>query len=114
MAKAAWECADPGIQYGSAINGWHTCPESGRISASNPAPSRVHLDNSSCNLASINLLKFLRHDDTFDVEKFQRTTELIITAMDISICFADFPTEKIARYGRTASSASATPTSARC
>jgi adenosylcobalamin-dependent ribonucleoside-diphosphate reductase len=95
MAKAAWECADPGIQYDDTINDWHTCPESGRITASNPCSEYVHLDNSSCNLASINLLKFLREDDTFDVERFQRITELIITAMDISICFADFPTEKI-------------------
>ncbi|HYK34173.1 MAG TPA: vitamin B12-dependent ribonucleotide reductase, partial [Streptosporangiaceae bacterium] len=95
MARAAWECADPGIQYDDTINGWHTCPESGRITASNPCSEYVHLDNSSCNLASINLLKFLRDDDTFDVERFQRISELIITAMDISICFADFPTEKI-------------------
>jgi adenosylcobalamin-dependent ribonucleoside-diphosphate reductase len=95
MAKAAWECADPGIQYDDTINGWHTCPESGRITASNPCSEYVHLDNSSCNLASINLLKFLRDDDTFDIERFKRITELIITAMDISICFADFPTEKI-------------------
>ncbi len=95
MAKAAWECADPGIQYDGTINDWHTCPESGRITASNPCSEYVHLDNSSCNLASINLLKFLRADDTFDVEKFEQLTELIITAMDISICFADFPTEKI-------------------
>ncbi len=100
MAKAAWECADPGIQYDDTINEWHTCPESGRITASNPCSEYVHLDNSSCNLASINLLKFLRDDDTFDVEKFQRITELIITAMDISICFADFPTEKIAATTR--------------
>ena len=95
MAKAAWECADPGIQYDGTINDWHTCPESGRITASNPCSEYVHLDNSSCNLASINLLKFLRNDDTFDVERFQAITELIITAMDISISFADFPTEKI-------------------
>jgi len=95
MAKAAWECADPGIQYDDTINDWHTCPESGRITASNPCSEYVHLDNSSCNLASINLLKFLREDDTFDVERFRQITELIITAMDISICFADFPTEKI-------------------
>jgi ribonucleoside-diphosphate reductase alpha chain len=100
MAKAAWECADPGIQYDSTINDWHTCPESGRITASNPCSEYVHLDNSSCNLASINLLKFLRQDDTFDVERFQRITELIITAMDISICFADFPTEKITAITR--------------
>ena len=95
MAQAAWDCADPGIQYDSTINDWHTCPESGRITASNPCYEYVHLDNSSCNLASINLLKFLREDDTFDVERFEKITELIITAMDISICFADFPTEKI-------------------
>ena len=100
MAKAAWECADPGIQYDSTINDWHTCPESGRITASNPCSEYVHLDNSSCNLASINLLKFLRPDDSFDVEKFEQLTELIITAMDISICFADFPTEKITETTR--------------
>ena len=100
MAQAAWECADPGIQYDSTINDWHTCPESGRITASNPCSEYVHLDNSSCNLASINLLKFLRDDDTFDVERFQQITELIITAMDISICFADFPTEKITAITR--------------
>ena len=96
MAKAAWECADPGIQYDGTINDWHTNPESGRITASNPCSEYMSLDNSSCNLASINLLKFLRDDDTFDTERFRKITELIITAMDISICFADFPTEKIA------------------
>jgi ribonucleoside-diphosphate reductase alpha chain len=100
MAKAAWECADPGVQYDDTINDWHTCPESGRITASNPCSEYVHLDNSSCNLASINLLKFLREDDTFDVARFQAITELIITAMDISICFADFPTEKITETTR--------------
>ena len=100
MAKAAWECADPGIQYDGTINDWHTCPESGRITASNPCSEYVHLDNSSCNLASINLLKFLRSDDTFDVERFEQLTELIITAMDISISFADFPTDKIAETTR--------------
>jgi ribonucleoside-diphosphate reductase alpha chain len=100
MAKAAWECADPGIQYDDTINDWHTCPESGRITASNPCSEYVHLDNSSCNLASINLLKFLRADDSFDVQKFEQLTELIITAMDISICFADFPTQKITETTR--------------
>jgi ribonucleoside-diphosphate reductase alpha chain len=100
MARAAWECADPGIQYDDTINSWHTCPESGRVTASNPCSEYLHLDNSSCNLASINLLKFLRDDDTFDVERFQQVTELIITAMDISICIADFPTEKIAATTR--------------
>ena len=95
MAQAAWDCADPGIQYDDTINDWHTNPESGRITASNPCSEYLSLDNSSCNLASINLLKFLREDDTFDAERFARMTEVIITAMDISITFADFPTEKI-------------------
>jgi ribonucleoside-diphosphate reductase alpha chain len=100
MARAAWECADPGIQYDDTINDWHTCPESGRITASNPCSEYVHLDNSSCNLASINLLKFLDDSGNFDVKRFEKTTELIITAMDISICFADFPTEKITAVTR--------------
>jgi ribonucleoside-diphosphate reductase alpha chain len=96
LAQAAWECADPGIQYDGTINDWHTCPESGRITASNPCSEYMHLDNSSCNLASLNLLKFLREDGTFDAELFAKSVELVITAMDISICFADFPTEPIA------------------
>lgn len=96
IAEAAWNCADPGIQYDGTINDWHTTPESGRISASNPCSEYMHLDNSSCNLASLNLLKFLDSDDRFDAETFAKAVELIITAMDISICFADFPTEPIA------------------
>ena len=100
MAKAAWECADPGIQYDDTINDWHTNPESGRITASNPCSEYMSLDNSSCNLASLNLLKFLRDDDSFDAELFERAVELIITAMDISICFADFPTEAIGQTTR--------------
>ncbi|WP_435130231.1 vitamin B12-dependent ribonucleotide reductase [Actinacidiphila sp. bgisy144] len=104
MAEAAWACADPGIQYDDTINHWHTSPESGRITASNPCSEYMHLDNSSCNLASLNLLKFLRHDDegrqTFDAERFAKVVELVITAMDISICFADFPTEKIGETTR--------------
>ncbi len=95
ITQAAWECADPGLQYDDTINDWHTCPESGRITASNPCSEYLHLDNSSCNLASINLMKFLREDLTFDAELFARTVELVITAMDISICFADFPTDAI-------------------
>jgi ribonucleoside-diphosphate reductase alpha chain len=100
MARAAWECADPGIQYDDTINDWHTNPETGRITASNPCSEYMSLDNSSCNLASLNLLKFLRDDDTFDAKAFERAVELVITAMDISICFADFPTEAIARTTR--------------
>lgn len=100
IAKAAWECADPGIQYDDTINDWHTNPETGRITASNPCSEYMSLDNSSCNLASLNLLKFLRDDDTFDAAKYQKVVELVITAMDISICFADFPTEPIAKTTR--------------
>ncbi|MEV0729117.1 vitamin B12-dependent ribonucleotide reductase [Polymorphospora sp. NPDC050346] len=95
IALAAWECADPGLQYDDTINDWHTCPETGRITASNPCSEYLHLDNSSCNLASLNLMKFLRADGGFEVERFVRSVEFVITAMDISICFADFPTEKI-------------------
>lgn len=95
--KAAWECADPGVQYDDTINAWHTNPESGRITASNPCSEYMSLDNSSCNLASLNLLKFLKEDDTFDVPTFQKVVEMVITAMDISICFADFPTEAIGK-----------------
>ncbi|HEY7014705.1 MAG TPA: vitamin B12-dependent ribonucleotide reductase, partial [Streptosporangiaceae bacterium] len=95
ISQAAWECADPGLQYDDTINDWHTNPETGRITASNPCSEYMSLDNSSCNLASLNLLKFLKDDDTFDAPLFAKAVELIITAMDISICFADFPTEKI-------------------
>src|SRR5690242_11580828 len=100
IAKAAWECADPGLQYDDTINDWHTNPESGRITASNPCSEYMSLDNSSCNLASLNLLKFLREDGTFDAETMAKVVELVITAMDISICFADFPTEAITQTTR--------------
>ncbi|KUL35820.1 vitamin B12-dependent ribonucleotide reductase [Actinoplanes awajinensis] len=95
IAKAAWECADPGLQYDDTINDWHTNPETGRITASNPCSEYMSLDDSSCNLASLNLMKFLKADGGFETEKFVKSVEFIITAMDISICFADFPTEKI-------------------
>jgi ribonucleoside-diphosphate reductase alpha chain len=95
VALAAWGCADPGIQYDDTINDWHTNPETGRINASNPCSEYMSLDNSSCNLASLNLLKFLKEDGSFDSKNFVKLVELVITAMDISICFADFPTEQI-------------------
>ncbi len=95
MAEAAWACADPGIQYDDTINDWHTNPETGRINASNPCSEYMSLDNSSCNLASLNLMTFLKDDDTFDAERFAKAVEFVITAMDISISFADFPTEAI-------------------
>ncbi len=99
-AEAAWACADPGIQYDTTINDWHTSPETGRINASNPCSEYMHLDNSSCNLASLNLLKFLKDDDTFDAETFAKAVEFVITAMEISISFADFPTEAIGQTTR--------------
>jgi ribonucleoside-diphosphate reductase alpha chain len=100
MAEAAWACADPGIQYDGVINDWHTNPETGRITASNPCSEYMSLDNSSCNLASLNLMKFRRADGSFEVDKFVRSVEFVITAMDISICFADFPTAKIGETTR--------------
>ncbi len=100
VTQAAWECADPGIQYDDTINDWHTNPETGRINASNPCSEYMSLDNSSCNLASLNLMKFLRDDGTFDSRNFVKAVELVITAMDISICFADFPTEPIGETTR--------------
>ena len=100
MAEAAWACADPGIQYDDTINDWHTNPETGRINASNPCSEYMSLDNSSCNLASLNLMKFLNEDGSFDAKSFTKAVEMIITAMDISICFADFPTEAIGETTR--------------
>ena len=100
IAEAAWACADPGIQYDGVINDWHTNPETGRITASNPCSEYMSLDNSSCNLASMNLMKFRGTDGSFEVEKFVKSVELVITAMDISISFADFPTEKIGHTTR--------------
>ena len=100
MAEAAWACADPGIQYDDTINDWHTNPETGRINASNPCSEYMSLDNSSCNLASLNLMKFLKSDGSFDAKTFGKASEMIITAMDISICFADFPTQAIGETTR--------------
>lgn len=97
MAEAAWACADPGIQYDDIINDWHTNPESGRINASNPCSEYLSLDNSSCNLASLNLMKFLADDNSFQTDRFTKAVEHVITAMDISICFADFPTDAIGK-----------------
>jgi ribonucleoside-diphosphate reductase alpha chain len=100
IAQAAWACADPGIQYDDTINEWHTNPETGRINASNPCSEYMSLDNSSCNLASLNLMKFLKADGSFDVKNFVKVVELLITSMDISICFADFPTQAIGETTR--------------
>lgn len=100
MSKAAWACADPGIQYDDTINEWHTIPNDGKITASNPCSEYMSIDNSSCNLASINLLKFLNKNGKFDIDKFIKAVEVIFTAMDLSITFGDFPTDKITENTR--------------
>jgi ribonucleoside-diphosphate reductase alpha chain len=96
ISQAAWECADPGMQYDTTINRWHTAPKTGRINASNPCSEYMHLDNSACNLASINLLRYLNDDDSFDTEGFAHTVEVMFTAQEILVGNADYPTEKIA------------------
>lgn len=97
IAQAAWECADPGMQYDTTINEWHTCPNSGRITASNPCSEYMHLDDSACNLASINLLKFLDEDGEFDIEAFKHAVTVMITAQEIIVSNSSYPTEKIAQ-----------------
>ena len=100
IAQAAWECADPGMQYDTTINEWHTCPASGRINASNPCSEYMHLDNSACNLASLNLMKFLDDDGNFDVKSFRKAVEIVLTAQEIIVGPADYPTEKIGENAR--------------
>jgi len=96
ISEATWLCGDPGMQYDTTINRWHTAPNTGPITASNPCSEYVHLDDSACNLASINLLPFLSDDGTFDIEAFQHTVEVVFTAQEILVGNADYPTEKIA------------------
>ena len=95
IAQAAWECADPGMQYDTIINDWHTCANSGRINASNPCSEYMHLDNSACNLASINLLKLLDEAGEFDIEAYRHTCAVMITAQEILVSNSSYPTEKI-------------------
>jgi ribonucleoside-diphosphate reductase alpha chain len=96
IAKAAWESGDPGMQYDTTINRWHTASNTGRINASNPCSEYMHLDNSACNLASINLLKYLKADGSFDVKSFLHTVDVIILAQEIIVDGSRYPTEKIA------------------
>jgi ribonucleoside-diphosphate reductase alpha chain len=100
IAEAAWECADPGMQFDTTINKWHTTPNAGRINGSNPCSEYMHLDNSACNLASINLLKYLRDDNSFDIDAFKHTVELIFTAQEILVGYSEYPTEGIAKTAR--------------
>ena len=97
IGYAAWRCADPGVQYDTTINEWHTCPEGGRINASNPCSEYMFLDNTACNLASLNMLKFYDHETrTFDVERFEHGTMLWTVVLEISVLMAQFPSREIA------------------
>jgi ribonucleoside-diphosphate reductase alpha chain len=100
ISDAAWQCADPGMQYDTTINEWHTCPASGRINGSNPCSEYMHLDNSACNLASLNLMKFLDDDGTFDVASFKHAVEVTFTAQEILVGNSNYPTEKIEKNAR--------------
>ena len=100
IAQAAWECADPGMQYDTTINEWHTCPASGRINGSNPCSEYMHLDNSACNLASLNLMKFVNDDGTFDVADFKHAVEVVFTAQEILVGESSYPTEKISENAK--------------
>ncbi len=99
ISEAAWECADPGLQFDSTINRWHTAPVTGRINASNPCSEYMHIDNSACNLASLNLLKYLENG-IFDTEGFKSSVQVLFTAQEILVGNADYPTEKIAENSR--------------
>ncbi|HEX8762232.1 MAG TPA: vitamin B12-dependent ribonucleotide reductase [Candidatus Saccharimonadales bacterium] len=100
VAEASWACADPGMQFDTTINRWHTTPKAGRINGSNPCSEYMHLDNSACNLASINLLQYLREDNTFDIEAFKRTVEIIFTAQEILVGYSAYPTEGITKNAK--------------
>ena len=100
IAEAAWRCADPGVQYDTTINHWHTCPVSGRINASNPCSEYMHVDDSACNLASLNLMKFRRADGTFDVETFKHVVDIVFLAQEIVVSPSSYPTEEIAVNAR--------------
>lgn len=100
LAEAAWECADPGMQFDTTINKWHTAPNAGRINASNPCSEYMHLDDSACNLASINLLMYLNDDFSFDIDSFKHTVEIMFTAQEILVGYSEYPTKNIARNAR--------------
>ena len=100
IAEAAWRCADPGVQYDTTINQWHTSPASGRINASNPCSEYMHVDDSACNLASLNLMKFRRSDGTFDVECFEHAVDIIFLAQEIIVSPSSYPTEEIGANAR--------------
>src|ERR1700689_90246 len=100
IAEAAWRCADPGVQYDTTINQWHTSPNSGRINASNPCSEYMHVDDSACNLASLNLMKFRQPDGTFDVESFEHAVDIMFLAQEIIVGPSSYPTEEIGENAR--------------
>jgi ribonucleoside-diphosphate reductase alpha chain len=100
IAEAAWRCADPGVQYDTTINAWHTCPVSGRINASNPCSEYMHVDDSACNLASLNLMKFRRADGTLDVRSFEHAVDVVLLAQEIVVSPSSYPTEEIGANAR--------------
>ena len=100
IADAAWRCADPGVQYDTTINRWHTCPESGRINASNPCSEYMHVDDSACNLASLNLMKFRRADGSFDTAEFEHAVDIVFLAQEIVVGPSSYPTEEIGDNAR--------------
>ena len=100
IAEAAWECADPGVQYDTTINSWHTLPNTGRINASNPCSEYMSIDDSACNLASLNLMKFRREDGEFDVEAFEHAVDVVFLAQEIAVGYSSYPTPEIGRNAK--------------
>ena len=100
MAAAAWECADPGVQYDTTINQWHTSPNTGRINASNPCSEYMHIDDSACNLASLNLMKFRKEDGELDVEMLEHVVDVVFLAQEIVVGYSSYPTPEIGRNAK--------------
>jgi ribonucleoside-diphosphate reductase alpha chain len=115
IAEAAWECADPGVQYDTTINSWHTLPNTSRINASNPCSEYMSIDDSACNLASLNMMKFRREDGELDVEAFEHAVDVVFLAQEILVGYSSYPTPRSGgTQSGSASSGSATRTSVRC
>src|SRR5205814_6817451 len=100
IAEAAWECADPGVQYDTTINSWHTLPNTSRINASNPCSEYMSIDDSACNLASLNMMKFRREDGELDVEAFEHAVDVVFLAQEILVGYSSYPTPEIGRNGK--------------
>ena len=96
IAEGTWLCGDPGVQYEDTIQRWHTCPNTAPINSSNPCSEYMFIDDSACNLSSINLMKFRREDGSFDAERFRAAARIFITAQEILVDHASYPTDRIA------------------